>query len=394
MNLTWVDAYVIGEQGVNLRKSAGKYRASLMIIPTGAALKICEQVEDVADGYRWVLAAYTTDNGKSWQYGFAAKLLLKIGIKPPAPDPIPEPPPPPKTKRSYVGIHYAFSGSIGNTIAIFEQMSRDGYPPPGVLICSDPGLCKTIKDIDKRIRVFYRWVGSDHDPFPMSGDNNAQAANGRLWYNELFRRHSQAVPFADVHVLHNEITFAGNTQDVEYAKRFNQFSMEMMERATQDGQKVTFGNFMPGVPEQKHIDAMADSFKYAEANGHWLNYHPYTSNKPQADGSYFSLDPDNGQPTNPYFGLRAVAWCKPYPRLNVVGGEASYYNGPRNRGEAKFRLLINEMQTMAIPLNTELREWLFMVWTARGDQDMNWKFDDITPLLPAWADESRGWSGK
>lgn len=381
MTLIWADAYTIGKSGVNFRKSAGTDRTPIKLLPLNTPIKVCDQVEDVADGYRWILAEFT-DSGKQL-YGFVAKALIALG-KPPITEP------PPKKTSLRVGIHFAFSGSIGNSLLVFEQMSRDGYPPPAVLVCSDPGLCKTISEIDKRIKVFYRWVGSDHDPFPMGGEEAAIPVNGRVWYDTMFLRHSLAVPYAYAHVLHNEITFAGNGQSVEYAKRFNQFCMEMMQRATQEGQRVTFGNFMPGVPEKRHIDAMKDSFAYAETNGHWLNYHPYTS--ADADESYFTTV--NGEPTNPYFGLRAVAWCEPYPRLNVLGGEASHFHGKRWRGEADFRTMIGEMQQMGSEQSTELREWIFLYWTARGDQDMNWKYDDITPAMGVYSDESRKRIGK
>ena len=360
--LSEVRAKVNNPAGLNLRRSAGLDRYVLVSIPNNTELIVFTELQDTADGFDWIGAKYGE------HLGFVAKRFVTL-----LSNPVPL-----KTKL-HVGLHFAFSGNVEqSTLDVIASMSDEGYPPPAVLICSDPGLCKTIKEIDSSILVCYRWVGSAEDPFPMSGDENSIPVNGAIWYEQLMQRHSQAT-HADLHQLHNEITFAGNTQSVEYAKRFNTFCMQMMTRATRDGKRVTFGNFMPGVPEEKHINAMAESFAYAEANGHWLCYHPYTANT--ADESYFSLDPKSGQPTTPYFGLRPVEWVKPFPRLNVLGGEAAHYNSPRYRGTDDFMTIVDELQTMVAPYNTDQRRWLPLLWTLRGKNDISWKLDDFSSAM-------------
>ena len=358
-------AQVVGANGVNLRKSAGIDRRIFTLIPTGSELVVYPQWQDNAQGFDWIAASY---NGL---FGYVVKNLIKI-----IPDKLPDP-----VNKLCVGLHFAYSGPLGDSLDVIRQMSRDGYPPPAVLVCSDPGLCKSIKEIDQRILVVYRWVGSDSDPSPMTADEASIPVNGAAWYDRMFQRHSQAVPYADLHQLHNEVIFANNTQSVDYAKRFNDFCMQMMTRATQDGQHVTFGNFMPGVPEQKHIDAMKESFAYAEANRHWLCYHPYTA--AEADGSYFSMY--KGETTTQYYGLRPAKWIANYPRLNVLGGEASHFHSPRNRGAEDFRRLVKEGQTMVAPYNTTSRRWLLLWWTLRGKDDPMWVRDDITDVLPDYS---------
>lgn len=358
-------AEVIGQYGVNLRRGAGLDRRVLAVIPLATEIVIYPQWQDNAQGYDWIAASY---NGV---FGFVVKSFVRMVTEKP-PDPI---------NKLYVGLHFAYSGELENSLDVIRQMSQDGYPPPAVLVCSDPGLIRAIKEIDKRILTIYRWVASDSDPSPMSAAEDSIPVNGATWYDMLFQRHSQAVPYADLHQLHNEVIFANNTQSVDYAKRFNDFCMQMMTRATQDGQHVTFGNFMPGVPEAKHVNAMREAFTYAEANGHWLCYHPYTA--AEADGSYFSAY--KGELTTPYYGLRPAAWVADFPRLNVLGGEASFHHSPRNRGEADFVRLVKEAQQMVRPYNTALRRWLLCWWTLRGKQDPMWIADDITELLPAYS---------
>lgn len=377
MQLLEARAKVTNFYGVNVRRSPGLDRLVITVLELNQELTVLPQLQENADGHVWV--GVNVPNASGTVVGWLVKKFVTILVD--------EPPKPVPSKRLHVGLHFAFSGGLGNSMEIIEQMCKDDCPPPAILVCSDPGLVRRIKEMDKRIITCYRWVGSDHDEFPMSGDEHSIPPNGAVWYDTLFKRHSQAVPYADLHQLHNEITFAGNTQSVEYAKRFNVFCMQMMMRATNDGQHVTFGNFMPGVPEQKHIDAMAESFTYAEANGHWLCYHPYTQDKPD-DSSYFALGSDD-KPSTPYFGLRPVEWVRPYPRLNVLGGEASYYNSPRNRGDVAFVKFMDEGQAMVEPYNTELRRWLLLLWTLRGLDDPNWKHDDLTNRMPLYASNGR-----
>lgn len=373
MILSGDEVIVIGKDGANLRRAPGLDQRIKELMPFGATLTAFFDVAEQANNYNWVLC----NRGGVWGY-VAATLIAKV--KPASP--------------LFVGIHFAFSGNLGNSISTIESMAKGGYSPPAVLVVSDPGLCKTIKEIDPNILVVYRWVESENDQPPMTGDENSRPPNGADWYNQLFRRHSQAVPFADLHQLHNEITFVGNGQSRDYAKRFNQFCMEMMEKATSEGQRVTFGNFNPGVPEQRHIDEMRESFAYAEQHGHWLLYHPYTD--PRADHSFFSKITVDGKEvlTTPYFGLRPVQWVQPFPRLNVIGGESAHYNSPRYRGVEDFRSLMNEMHSMVQPYNNGVRRWLMLEWTLRGLNHPAWKFDDWSEALAVYAAESKLLAGK
>lgn len=383
MNLSSVKTTVNGKDGANFRRGMGVDTPVLKLLPKGTALEVFPDALGYVQGYTWVLAFY------GGVYGFIVKSLLQIG------QPEPKPPDPkPSDRRLYVGLHFAYNGGLGNSLSIIEEMAKGGYPIPGALVVSDPGLCRTLKSIDPNMIVTYRWVADENDQPPMTAAENSRPPNGKWWYDQLFLRHSQAAPYADLHQLHNEVTFLGNSQSVEYAKRFNQFCMEMMQAATADGTHVTFGNFNPGVPEQKHIDAMAESFTYAEAHGHWLCYHPYTST--QNDYSYYSWDTDKetGQKvlSTPYYGLRPAQWLLPYPRLNVIGGEAAHYHSPRYRGVEDFIKLHTEMHNMVAPHNV-LRRWLMMYWTLRGMDSPLWTGDDFTEALPAFAANSKKLAG-
>jgi hypothetical protein len=150
------------------------------------------------------------------------------------------------------------------------------------MVISDPGLCKMIKDRSPSTDVYYRWVTSDHDAGPFDSPDPRTWTSGRLWFDYMWARHSQATG-ADYHQLYNECSFGGNTQDAAYAVAVNTFEMQMMERATQVGVKVTIGNYMPGVPEALHIERLRPAFDMAEKQGHVLCYHAYSSVRHDSD---------------------------------------------------------------------------------------------------------------
>jgi len=368
MQFLWVDAYVNAPKGLNFRRSAGLDRTIIAVIPDRAAIQVCEQVQDNADKTDWIMAIYGD------RIGFVAKSLVTLGAAPPIPTP---------KKQLYCGLHVGGNGDYGQLLPTLRTFHELGSPIPAVLVVSDPGLCRTIKETSPNTLVIYRWVAGEADPIPFSSlnDNGAGSlGSGAAWFDELYKRHSQAVPYADLHQLYNEASFGENKQNTVYAQRVGTFDLEMMQRADEIGIKVTIGNYMPGVPEPRHLEMMHPALAYAQAHGHWFLYHAYDS--PVENNGFFTINKD-GVSTVKFFGLRNKEWLDQfYPRLNVLSGETAHFQAPRYRNEADFAKVLREIQAMGEIANTPLRRWVFCYWLIKGQTHRLWKADDVTPQLP------------
>lgn len=313
----------------------------------------------LCDGYDWVRVT-------SWknERGWVASKYLAVNPPTPAPNPV--------TKKP-IGIHVAGSGDIGDLLGVAERLYKHGTPIPAVMIVSDPGLCKAIKDRSPATDVYYRWVASDHDSGPfddLQPTGVGNAVNGRLWFDHMWARHSQAVG-ADYHQMYNECSFGGNGQSAEYAVKVNTFEQQLMARANELGVKVTIGNYMPGVPEALHIERLRPAFDMAERYGHVLCYHAYTN--VMDDGTFASA--------KEYFGLRWVDWVKNFPKLKVILGEAGFYNSPRFRGVETLLNGMSELSNLLSPLMDSGRDVRACWWTIRGANDKLWSVDDWTAQL-------------
>ena len=346
----------------------------------GAAIRTLLKGEEVTiiggtadcDGYQWTRIT-------SWknERGWVASKYLAVNNQPPVPVPPPTPPKP--TTLKSIGIHVAASGDYGDLLGVIERSAHNDTPVPAVMVISDPGLCKMIKDRSPSTDVYYRWVTSDHDAGPFDSPDPRTWTSGRLWFDYMWARHSQATG-ADYHQLYNECSFGGNTQDAAYAVAVNTFEMQMMERATQVGVKVTIGNYMPGVPEALHIERLRPAFDMAEQQGHVLCYHAYSSVRHDSD---FTTD-------SKYFALRWVDWVKNFPKLKVILGEAGRYNSPRFQGRGDMLRMIGELDSLLQPLRVAGRDVRACWWTIKGQTDKNWFADDWTPELPAYENWLKG----
>ena len=335
---------------------------------TGGVVRAMRKGEEVTliggtatcDGYDWTRIT-------SWknERGWVASKYLAIATTPPLPQP--------SVARS-IGIHVAGSGDIGDLLGVARRLHEAGKPIPAVMIVSDPGLCKSIKDVSPTTDVYYRWVASDKDPGPFDGLNaNGDGAmpSGQQWFDRMWARHSQAVG-ADYHQMYNECSFGGNGQSAAYAVRVNEFEQQLMARANLQGVKVTIGNYMPGVPEALHIERLRPAFDMAERYGHVLCYHAYTNR--DADATFGNAAE--------WYALRWVEWVKNFPKLKVILGETGHYNSPRFRGVPDLLNGMMEMSNLLTPLRDSGRDVRACWWTIRGQNDMLWRVDDWTPHLP------------
>jgi len=367
MQFSWVNAYVNAPKGLNFRRSAGLDRTVITVIPDRTPIQVCEQVQDNADKTDWIMALYGD------RVGFVAKSLVTLGTVPT----------PKLIKPLYVGLHVGGNGDYGELLPTLKTFCDLGAPIPAVLVVSDPGLCKLIKEASPDTLVIYRWVAGETDPIPfaaLNDDGSGSVGSGAAWFDSLYTRHSQAVPYADLHQMYNEASFGENKQNTTYAQRVGKFDLEMMQRADEVGIKVTFGNYMPGVPETRHLEAMRPALSYAQAHGHWFLYHAYDS--PVENDGFFTINKD-GMNTLTYFGLRNLYWLDVnYPRLNVISGETAHFQAPRYRGEADLAKVLREIQKMGEIANSPNRRWLFCYWLIKGQTHRLWKADDITPQLP------------
>lgn len=377
MNLIWVDAYVIGLQGVNLRKSAGKTRTVLKLIPTGAALKICEQLEDVAEGYRWVLAAYSTDNGNSWLYGFVAKALVKVGI---APTPIPEPPKPPPYKT--IGLHFAGSGDIGDLLGVAKRLAENKTPIPCMVIVNDGGLCSAVKQVSPSTYIVFRGNvqgGGEGSPFEnLRDDGSGIVADPVAWYQHMDRFNSQAAG-ADAFSLYNERTFGGNTQSLEYARRVAAFDLATMIEADRHNKKIAVGNYFVGTPEAQHVAVMGEMLSYAQLNNHPAIYHAYT-NKDSPDSFLTGAE---------WYAARWIPLFANYPKLRIILGEAARFHAPRFQGRVDMLRLMSELDALNQAAIAQGRVVAAAYWTMGGNRG-EWVKDDITHELAAYETWMRG----
>ena len=352
--------------GLNLRTSPEMGAMVIRTLLKGETVTLREgtaQCDDIA----WARVT-SWKNERGW---VASKYLVMTDI----PSPIP-------TAKKPIGIHVAGSGDIGDLLGVAERLYKNGTPIPAVMIISDPGLCKAVKDVSPATDVYYRWVASASDPGPFDGmdeNGNGSIVSGRMWFDHMWARHSQATK-ADYHQMYNECSFGGNGQNATYAVRVNEFEQQLMTRANELGVKVTIGNYMPGVPEALHIERLRPAFAMAEQHGHALCYHAYTS--VTRDASFIA--------DAPYFALRWVEWVKQFPKLKIILGETGHYNSPRFRGVPDMLNGMTELSNLLMPLMDSGRDVRACWWTIRGQNDMLWKVDDWTPYLTDYEQWMKG----
>lgn len=337
---------------------------------SGEIVDVTMDCEALAGGLSWWIVTDAAGN-KGWA---ANKWLGWIDVEPP--------PVPPPGKRPYkgksIGLHIAGSGQSTSFVGIAKRLHEAGKPIPAMLIVSDPGLCKTIKDVSPDTMVIYRWVAGADDASPFANlraDGSGSTADGRAWVDQLWTRHSQAIG-ADYHQLYNEVAFGGNGQSVRYAEKFAAFNIDMMKRAREMGIHVTVGNFFPGVPEDRHIAVMQEMFAMAEQYDMPLIYHNYTSdaNNPATGLTDYHYQSEA-------FALRWVKWLKPFPKLKMIGGETARYHAPRFQGREDTLRLMKDLDSLNQPLldaGIDVRECF---WTLRGELDPMWRHDDFEPAL-------------
>lgn len=354
---------VVSEK-LNLRSGPSTSERRLRLLLAGEKV---EQLgcEAVTGGLTWLQVKTATDGLVGWA---VADYLIT-----------PLPPIVPNVRMKAVGVHVAGSGDIGDLLGVAKRLHEAGTPIPLIVVVSDPGLCKRIKDVSPATVVVYRWVASSEDSGPFDNlhpDGGGTVGDGAAWFDVLWARHSQAVG-ADFHQMYNECSFGGNKQNAIYARRVANFELELMKRADAVGVKVTVGNYMPGVPEQRHINEMTNMLAYAEQHGHALCYHAYSS--VLADAT-LTFDAE-------WYALRWVPFVKDFPRLKVILGEAGHYNSPRFRGRDDMLRMMAELEGMLMPLRQSGRDVRAAYWTIRGQKDVSWSRDDWTVFLPdyeAW----------
>ena len=348
---------VVSEK-LNLRSGPSTSERRLRLLLAGEKV---EQLgcEAVTGGLTWLQVKTATDGLVGWA---VADYLIT-----------PLPPIVPNVRMKAVGVHVAGSGDIGDLLGVAKRLHEAGTPIPLIVVVSDPGLCKRIKDVSPATVVVYRWVASSEDSGPfdnLHADGSGTVGDGAAWFDVLWARHSQAIG-ADFHQMYNECSFGGNGQNAVYARRVATFELELMKRADAVGVKVTFGNFMPGVPEQRHIDEMRNVLTYAEQHGHALCYHAYSAVTSDAT---FLHDVN-------WYALRWVPFVKDFPNLKVILGEAGHYNSPRFRGRDDMLRMMAELEGLLMPLRHSGRDVRAAYWTIRGNKDRTWAVDDWTPYL-------------
>ncbi len=350
---------VVSEK-LNLRSGPSTSERRLRLLLAGEKV---EQLgcEAVTGGLTWLQVKTATDGLVGWA---VADYLIT-----------PLPPIVPNVRMKAVGVHVAGSGDIGDLLGVAKRLHEAGTPIPLIVVVSDPGLCQRIKDVSPATVVVYRWVASSEDAGPFEDDPMVwRSPIG--WFDEMWARHSQAVG-ADFHQMYNECSFGGNTQNTNYAAHMAYWELAFMRYADERGVKVTIGNYMPGVPEQRHVDQMKSAYAYAEEHGHALCYHAYSS--VMADAT-FSFDKE-------WYALRWVPFVKDFPRLKVILGEAGHYHSPRFRGRDDMLRMMAELEGMLMPLRQSGRDVRAAYWTIRGQKDVSWSRDDWTVFLPdyeAW----------
>ncbi len=320
----------------------------------------------------------TPANGYNWLEISGARLYIAdFGVRDvsitPNPKPVPNPTPTPQARKS-IGVHVAGSGNYGDIVGVAERAAKAGSPIPLMVIVNHTGLGEEIKRVSPSTVTVFRHVFGTDDPSPF-GQNEFDSGwwDGDKWFDHMWQWHSQARGI-DFHQMYNECSFGGNGQSAVYAARVRKFEIELMTRANERNVHVTIGNYMPGVPEQKHIDELKPALAFAEAHGHALCYHAYT------DASN-----DIGFESNKeWFALRWVNWVVAYPKLQVILGEAGHFNSPRFRGEWDMLSLMTELDTLLQPLRKAGRKVAAAYWTISGQLDRNWQHDDFTPSLPAY----------
>jgi murein DD-endopeptidase MepM/ murein hydrolase activator NlpD len=291
----------------------------------------------------------------------------------PSPDPRRAPQPQPGLTGSAIGVHVAFTGHHGDLLGVVERLARAGRPVPLVVVVTDTTLCADIKRLSPQTTTLYRFVSGAVDPRPFGDHEDAPGwRDGRQWFDEFWDQHGHSqVRGVDFHQMYNEVSFAQNTQSEAYARRVAQFELDFMHRANERGAKVTIGNYMPGVPEQRHIEQLRPALAFAEQFGHALCYHAYTY--PNRDTSFTELAE--------YFALRWKRWVDPYPRLRVLLGEVGIFNSPRFRDAGTLIRMMEELDLMLRPLRAAGRRVDAAYWTIRGQNDNNWRHDDWTHAL-------------
>lgn len=351
-------------QTMNLRRAPGTAQTVDGTLYRGARFQSDgERIE--ANGYKWL------------RVGNARLYIADSGVKEIADDHMPppvDPLPTPVLARKSVGVHVAGSGNYGDIVGVAKRAAEAGSPIPLVVIVNHTGLGEEIKRVSPSTITVFRHVFGTDDPSPFGQNEYDNGwADGRAWFERMWTYHSQARGI-DFHQMYNECSFGGNGQSTVYAARVRKFEIELMERANEQGVKVTIGNYMPGVPEQRHIEELKPALAFAEAHGHALCYHAYT------DASN-----DIGFESNKeWFALRWVNWVAAYPKLQVILGESGFFNSPRFRGVNHMLRAMAELDSLLKPLRNGGRKVAAAWWTISGQLDRNWQYDDFTPSLPAY----------
>ncbi|MBX3065350.1 MAG: M23 family metallopeptidase [Anaerolineae bacterium] len=369
--------------GVNVRQQPSTSATVLTALPKGTTLKLDKeqtsgaftfgQIVDIAPNWSLAINGWVAKNFLTPAAEAAATPAPVAPIAPVIPiAPIaPIAPVNPAVTGKSVGIHVAFNGNPGDILGVVDRLAKAGRPVPLVVVVTDSTLCEAIKQVSPTTTTVYRYVAGPGDPSPFGRDENAAGwRNGADWFEEFWLQHSK-VKGVDFHQMYNEVSFANNTQSEAYARKVNQFELELMQRANERGVKVTIGNYMPGVPEKRHIDQLRPALAFAEQFGHALCYHAYT----------YPNNPTSFSDQAEFFALRWKSWLDPYPRLRVVLGEAGIFTSPRFRGTDTLVQMMTELDILLKPLRAAGRRVDAAYWTIRGQNDANWRFDDFTNAL-------------
>lgn len=320
----------------------------------------------------------TPANGYNWlEIGGARLYIADFGVRDvsitPNPKPVPNPNPTPQARKS-IGVHVAGSGNYGDIVGVAERAAKAGSPIPLMVIVNHTGLGEEIKRVSPSTVTVFRHVFGTDDPSPFGqSEYDSGWWDGDKWFDHMWAYHSQARGI-DFHQMYNECSFGGNGQSAMYAARVREFEIELMTRANERNVHVTFGNYMPGVPEQRHIEELKPALAFAEVHGHPLCYHAYTSKDRDAT---FSFDAD-------WYALRWVKWVEAYPNLRVILGEAGHFNSPRYRGVPDMLALMGELDGLLQPLRKAGHKVDAAYWTICGQNDINWRWDDWTNELSSY----------
>jgi hypothetical protein len=249
-----------------------------------------------------------------------------------------------------------------------------------LLIEDQPDMVGIIKRIDPLARIYYRWVGSDHDPNPAS----VGWPSGEEWFNRLWPHQSEGQG-ADVHVFVNE--WINNDWPVDAVKRFNDFYVELMEANTKRGLICTCADLSTGVlgteidvGHEYMVRACQPMLETAQRLGHYLNYHWYDYPDPNNPGHLY--DPQ----------WTILCWkyiIAGFPRIKVMSGEMANWKKDGLAGPETPSWM---QQYYGMVKDEEQYEtgcwWLVCDPEVNKNPGSDWSKDDITGYLPwyfAWA---------